>query len=166
MTYYIIFLAILSRLAKNIFTSFIPNMNITINSFRPINKVVFHTKPQSKSEEIKSDNFACYSSVLAQQNKALISFQGYYGDQQPVKKLYWNLTGQNRTYVDEWTQNRLWKCGSKAWINAYPDELLKRSAGETINSILTITGQSEIPANVQPPNIRGDSWGRYAGISL
>lgn len=149
-------------MAKNILTGFIPSMNITINSFRPTNNVVFHTKPQIKPDRKQSGNFACHNNALAQQNKALISFQGYYGDQQPVKKLYWHLTGQNRTYFDEWTQNRLWRCGSKAWVNAYPDELLKRSAGETINSILTITGQSEIPTNVQPPNIRGDSWGRYA----
>ena len=137
-------------------------MNITINSFRPTNNVVFHTKPQSKPDKTQSGDFACYSRALAQQNKALITFKGYYGDQQPVKKLYWNLTGQNQTYYDQWTQERLWRCGAKSWVNAYPDELLKRSAGETINSILTITGKHEIPSYIPAPNIRGDSWGRYA----
>ncbi|MBQ8168592.1 hypothetical protein IJZ97_04160, partial [bacterium] len=136
-------------------------MDITVNSFRPNKMVTFYSKPQVRSE-FKSGNFASFNNAITAQNKALISFKGYYGDPQPIKKLYWNLTGQNQIYNDQWTNENLWICGNKRWIKAYPNDLLKRSASETINSIMTLTNKNEVPSYIPSPSIRGDCWGRYA----
>lgn len=135
-------------------------MNITISPFKPFRNPGFD-KPQSK-RQFKSGNFECYNNALAIQNRALINFKGYYGDNQPVKKLYWLLSGQNIPKQDDWTNNHIWEYGSKRWINAYPDELLKRSPADTINSIMTLTGKKQIPSYIPSPDIRGDKWGRYA----
>ena len=89
-------------------------------------------------------------------------FRGYYGDKQPVKKMYWHLTGQSKTYQDMWTKDNLWQCNGKNWINSSPDIILKRNAGETINSILTIACKNDIPSYIPTPQVMGDNWGRYA----
>lgn len=103
-----------------------------------------------------------YTNQLALQNKSFINFKGYYGDKQPVKKLYWLVSGNSRPQHDNWTDNHIWEYGDKRWINAYPNELLKRTPSETINSIMTLTGHNTIPSYIPSPNIRGDKWGRYA----
>ena len=91
-----------------------------------------------------------------------ISFGGYYGDIQPIKKMYWLVSGQNEPNYDKWTTDNAWYCGSKRWVCAPPNEVLKRSFADTINSVMTLTNQSRIPDNIQSPNIRGDNWGRHA----
>lgn len=91
-----------------------------------------------------------------------VSFSGYYGDSQPVKKLYWLVSGKNNIDYDYWAQDHMWQAGAKRWLYANPNDLLKRTPTETINTIMTLTNQSEIPANVVSPQIRGDKWGRYA----
>lgn len=91
-----------------------------------------------------------------------IPFTGYYGDNQPVKKLYWITSRQNIPKHDNWTDNHIYEYGHKKWINAYPNEILKRSPQDTINSIMTITGKKRIPDYIPSPDIGGDTWGRYA----
>ena len=97
-----------------------------------------------------------------QLSKDTVSFTGYYGDGQPVKKLYWLVSGKNNPDYDFWAESHMWQAGDKRWLYAYPNDLLKRTPTETINTIMTLTGQGQIPANVVSPQIRGDRWGRYA----
>ena len=90
------------------------------------------------------------------------NFTGYYGDNQPVKKLYWITSRNNIPKHDNWTDNHIYEYGYKKWINAYPNEVLKRTPEDTINSIMTLTGKKRIPDNIPSPNIGGDTWGRHA----
>ena len=73
-------------------------------------------------------------------NRSLISFKGYYGDSQPLKKLFWISTGRNDVYEDNWTKEHLYQVGNKKWVNnQYPG----------------------IPPYIPSPNF-GDKWGRQA----
>ena len=89
-------------------------------------------------------------------------FTGYYGDNQPVKKLYWITSRNNIPKHDNWCKNHIYECGYKKWINAYPDEVLKRTPNETIDTIMTLTGKKRIPDYIPSPYINGDNWGRSA----
>jgi hypothetical protein len=94
-----------------------------------------------------------------------IPFTGYYGDTQPLKKLFWISTGRNDVYEDEWTKERIYSSGFHKWVNARPPELLVRTPEQVIQSACTITKPDlhypEIPAYIPSPNY-GDKWGRYA----
>lgn len=80
--------------------------------------------PSSKNKNIKSsmpaatknnvsNSFAMFDANRAALNKSLISFKGYYGDSQPLKKLFWISTGRNDVYEDNWTNNHLYQVGTK-----------------------------------------------------
>ena len=42
-----------------------------------------------------------------------IPFTGYYGDSQPVKKLYWVTSNNNLPKHDDWTDNHIYEYGYK-----------------------------------------------------
>ena len=118
----------------------------------------------SISPSIKN-NFALFDMNRAMLNKSLISFKGYYGDQQPLKKLFWISTGRNDVYEDNWTKDHLYQVGIKKWVNAHPAELLRHTTEQTIQSLCTITKPDfqypGIPPYIPSPNF-GDKWGRRA----
>ena len=137
---------------------------VTQNGFlqnKTKNKISNETcnKNVSSLESRKFDNY------IAMLNKSQISFKGYYGDPQPAKKLFWNLTGRNEVYEDNWTNEHLYQVGYKKWVNASPNELLKRTPEQAMQSILTLTKPDNqypgIPPCIYPPNY-GDKWGRHA----
>lgn len=94
-----------------------------------------------------------------------LSFTGYYGDPQPLRKLFWITAQRNSIYEDEWTKKHLYSTGYHKWVNAPPNELLKRTPEETIQSICTITKKPQhypqIPGYIPTPQY-GDKWGRHA----
>ena len=112
--------------------------------------------------KISPNFYTCSKPVIQKSYYASPNFKGYYGDTQPVKKLYWITSHNNIPQHDFWTDNHIYEYGYKKWINAYPNEVLKRTPAETINSIMTLCGKSRIPDYISTPNIRGDNWGRYA----
>lgn len=118
----------------------------------------------SISPSIKN-NFALFDMNRAMLNKSLISFKGYYGDQQPLKKLFWISTGRNDVYEDNWTKDHLYQVGIKKWVNAHPAELLRHNTEQTIQSLCTLTKPDfqypDIPPYIPSPNF-GDKWGRRA----
>ena len=84
------------------------------------------------------NNFELFDLQKSNLNKSLISFKGYYGDQQPLKKLFWISTGRNDVYEDNWAKSHLYQVGRKKWINARPSELLRLTPERTIQSLCTI----------------------------
>lgn len=118
----------------------------------------------SVSPSIKN-NFALFDMNRAMLNKSLISFKGYYGDPQPLKKLFWISTGRNDVYEDNWTKDHLYQVGIKKWVNAHPAELLRHTTEQTIQSLCTLTKPDfqypGIPPYIPSPNF-GDKWGRRA----
>lgn len=98
-------------------------------------------------------------------NKLFISFKGYYGDPQPLKKLFWISTGRNDIYEDNWAKNHLYQVNGKKWVNAYPNELLKLTPERTIQTLCTLVKPDNqypgIPPYIPSPNF-GDKWGRHA----
>ncbi len=101
-----------------------------------------------------------YPIFYAQYLTKPLSFKGYYGDEQPAKKLYWNICHQN-TPNPKIPANIIEQNGKRR-INDYPDTILKRSAKDTIDIIMKLTGNSQIPSYIPTPYICGDNWGRYA----
>ncbi len=106
--------------------------------------------------------------IFSNYNKAFINFKGYYGDQQPAKKLFWILKGNNDVYEDNETKAQLYRGGNtgwKKWVNTSPEDLLKRSPMDAIQSICTLNKQPScypgIPSYIPTPNY-GDKWGRRA----
>lgn len=132
----------------------------SVNSFKyPANQA----SARGNSPELRySRSFHNSANIMSVQNGVFISFRGYYGDKQPVKKLYWLTSGQNIPQIDNWTNQHIYEYGCKKWVNACPNELLKRTPAETINSVMTLTNQKYIPDFITAPNIRGNNWGRYA----
>ena len=127
----------------------------------------------SAKENSNKNNFA-ESSVISKPitmssgvyGKALVNFTGYYGDQQPAKKLFWILTGRNAIYEDAETNNNLYPhCGWRKWVQTRPEDLLKRTPEQAIQSICTIIKPANqypgIPDYIPTPNY-GDKWGRRA----
>lgn len=111
-----------------------------------------------------------YCNVLSQTEPLknypqFISFRGYYGDRQPLKKLFWILTRRNDIYEDDWTNNHLYVAGDKKWVNARPEELLSRTPEQTVQSVCTLVKPSMqfpgIPSYIPSPDY-GDKWGRFA----
>lgn len=93
-----------------------------------------------------------------------ISFKGYYGDEQPLKKLFWISTGRNKVYADNWTNEHIYTAQSKKWVNARPEELLRRTPENTIQSLCTVVSDSSnphIPSYIPSPDF-GNNWGRHA----
>ncbi|MBE7711653.1 MAG: hypothetical protein E7Z92_05890 [Cyanobacteria bacterium SIG31] len=137
-------------------------MQLTINKISPTKGYSLSSQKKNTSEVSTSTNSSSRSSSIYYN---ILSFKGYYGDKQPVKKLFYHLTGRNRVYEDKWTQTKLVQAGIKKWVNAHPIELIKRSAEQAIQSICTITkpnkSSPKIPAKIQTPNF-GNNWGRNA----
>lgn len=139
-----------------------------------VSDIKFHTKNRKQADykpmpTVKAvpvqNNFIAYDNAISNINRAKISFGGYYGDWQPAKKLFYNLTGRNDIYEDNWTKEHLMYADGKKWVNAPPNELLKRTPEQAIQSICTITKPDNqypgIPPYIPSPNY-GDKWGRFA----
>lgn len=123
-------------------------------------------KPMPVKRPVSQKNdFVTYDTAISNINRAKIAFGGYYGDWQPAKKLFYNLTGRNDIYEDNWTKEHLMYADGKKWVNAPPNELLKRTPEQVIQSICTITKPDNqypgIPPYIPSPNY-GDKWGRFA----
>ena len=100
--------------------------------------------------------------TLAAYNAASVKFKGYYGNQQPAKKLFWILTGRNEIYRDNETDYNTYHTGTnKKWVTINPENLLKRTPEQAIQSICTLNNHLEIPGYVLSPNY-GTKWGRRA----
>lgn len=100
--------------------------------------------------------------TLAAYNAASVKFKGYYGNQQPAKKLFWILTGRNEIYRDNETDYNTYHTGTnKKWVTINPEDLLKRTPEQAIQSICTLNNHLEIPGYVLSPNY-GTRWGRRA----
>lgn len=124
-------------------------------------KFVFENKTFSTPNYDKS-----FLAVHNLQNlKTTPSFTGYYGDPQPLKKLFWICTNRNDVYEDERSKEAIYSSGYQKWVNINPAELLKRTPEQAVQSACTITkrelGYPEIPDNIGTPNW-GDKWGRKA----
>lgn len=122
----------------------------------------------AKTPAYHNNNFAMFDTNQAMLNKLLlnkISFKGYYGDPQPLKKLFWIATNRNDIYEDNWTKEHIYQVGRKKWVNAHPAELLKRTPEQVIQSLCTITKPDMqypgIPPYIPSPDF-GDKWGRRA----
>ncbi len=139
-----------------------------------VSDIKFHTNNRKQADykpmpTVKAvpvqNNFIAYDNAISNINRAKISFGGYYGDWQPAKKLFYNLTGRNDIYEDNWTKEHLMYADGKKWVNAPPNELLKRTPEQAIQSICTITKPDNqypgIPPYIPSPNY-GDKWGRFA----
>ena len=120
---------------------------------------------EDTANSVNKNTYFRHAGAIASANKAMINFKGYYGDWQPAKKLFWNLTGRNDIYEDNWTHEHIYTVGNKKWVNAYPNDLLKRSPEQAIQSICTLTKPNNqypgIPSYIPSPNY-GDKWGRRA----
>jgi len=97
--------------------------------------------------------------------KNSLPFTGYYGDPQPLKKLFWICCGRNDIYEDDWTNQHLYIAGRYRWVNAWPTDLLKRTPEQVIQSVCTLTKPHQqypgIPPYIPSPDY-GDKWGRFA----
>lgn len=124
-----------------------------------------HEKTALPHKKQGGNSFAVFDNNRALVNRAMlnrISFKGYEGDTQPVKKLFWHLTNRDEVYTDNWTNEHLYQVGRKKWVNAPVQELMRRSPEQAIQSICTLTQPyPHIPSNIESPRI-GDKWGRRA----
>ncbi len=115
-----------------------------------------------KSDNSKRTFFVSTCDFLKSQN---VPFKGYYGDPQPLKKLFWHCAGRNEVYEDNWTNQHLYTVNNYKWVNASPSDLLKRTPEQTIQSLCTLTKPTMqypgIPQYIPTPDY-GDKWGRYA----
>ena len=129
----------------------IQNTNITKNK----------PKKELNQQNARSYNESGLNNIAAY-NKANITFKGYYGDQQPAKKLFWILTGRNNICKDDETDYHTYHTLSgKKWVTINPEDLLKRSPEQAIQSICTLNNYYDIPSYILSPNY-GDKWGRRA----
>lgn len=138
-----------------------------INPANHNRKIDFHPKAESKTR-IKpyiNNNLAQFDAYKAMLNNSLVSFKGYHGDKQPLKKLFWITTGRNDVYEDNWTNEHLYQVGTKKWVNAHPAELLRHTPEQTVQSLCTLIKPNNqypgIPSYIPSPNF-GDKWGRHA----
>lgn len=149
-------------------------MSLLINTINPTcsgiksNFRIDKGKSESPKKHVTQNNIAAFNLFQMNQamlNKLHISFKGYYGDQQPLKKLFYNVTGRNDVYEDNWTKEHLYQVGTKKWVNAHPSELLKRTPEQVLQCLCTLTKPDcqypGIPPYIPSPNF-GDKWGRRA----
>ena len=130
------------------------NINI---SPKPLNQ-----KQQLKTNTQKKQHYSNGLENMAVYNRAKINFKGYYGDHQPAKKLFWLLTGRNYIHRDNETDINTYHTGTnKKWVVTNPEDLLKRSPEQAIQSICTLNNHLEIPSLVMSPDY-GNKWGRRA----
>lgn len=137
------------------------------NYYMPLAKKAFD-KNMSNPIVTQKKTQASAMELSANYNKPLVNFKGYYGDKQPAKKLFWILKGNNHVYEDNETHKTLYRNGNtgwKKWVAEKPENLLKRTPLDAIQSICTLTKKQqhypEIPDYIPTPNY-GDKWGRRA----
>lgn len=110
-------------------------------------------------------NFGDSHLLINKKEPVKFSFTGYYGDPQPLKKLFWISTNRNDVYEDNWTNEHIYRAGMTKWVNASPTQLLTRTPEQVIQSICTLTKPDSqypgIPSYIPSPNY-GDKWGRHA----
>ena len=127
-------------------------------------KSTYSSKVQTSKNQQESVNTYSQTGIenLAAYNKAGINFKGYYGDQQPAKKLFWILTGRNNICKDNETEQNMYRTvNGKNWVTTNPENLLKRNPEQAIQSICTLNNYYEIPSYILSPDY-GDKWGRRA----
>ena len=127
-------------------------------------KSTYSNKVQTSKNQQESVNTYSQTGIenLAAYNKAGINFKGYYGDQQPAKKLFWILTGRNNICKDNETEQNMYRTvNGKNWVTTNPENLLKRNPEQAIQSICTLNNHYEIPSYILSPDY-GDKWGRRA----
>ena len=133
-----------------------PNNSVNRNSYQ--NSPTNQHKQLSEVTSFDGDGLT----NMAVYNRANISFRGYYGDRQPAKKLFWILTGRNNICKDNETDTHTYcTSGGKKWSTLNPEDLLKRTPEQAIQSICTLNENYELPSYVLSPNY-GDKWGRRA----
>ena len=126
------------------------------------NSSVKPVKQNNVASECKCDNSQSGMSALGVYNRGLVNFKGYYGDHQPAKKLFWILTGRNHIHRDNETDMRTYHTGTnKKWVTTSPEDLLKRTPEQAIQSICTLNDSLYIPDYVLSPDY-GSKWGRRA----
>lgn len=137
-------------------------MKINLNSQIGLNNYsTNNNKPCQKQDNQRSYSASGLNNI-AVYNKANINFKGYYGDQQPAKKLFWILTGRNEIYKDDETERNAYRTSSgKSWSTMNPEDLLKRTPEQAIQSICTLNNNYEIPSYILSPDY-GNKWGRRA----
>ena len=138
--------------------------NCDIN--RGINRISTGNNSLKQTDDNRLNSQKSYSSTglegMAVYNRANINFKGYYGDKQPAKKLFWILTGRNEIYQDNITSENTYNTPSgKCWSTLNPEDLLKRTPEQAIQSICTLNDNYEIPSYILSPDY-GDNWGRRA----
>lgn len=107
-------------------------------------------------DESGLDNIAAY-------NKAAISFKGYYGDPEPANKLFWILTGRNHVYADDMTNANLYgNLSERKWVKTNPEDLLKRTPEQAIQSICTVADNFDLNPHRRVLLDYGEKWGRRA----
>ena len=142
-------------------------MKIELNNvrFTPVRYVSRKRTDSVVGGAQNDNNFDNYDKSITQINKSRINFRGYYGDIQPVKKMFYIMSGKNAVYEDTWTHSHIYQAGMKKWVNAHPIELLKRTPEQAIQSICTLIKPDNqypgIPSFIPSPNF-GDKWGRHA----
>lgn len=95
-------------------------------------------------------------------NSSRLTFNGYYGDKQPAKKLFWIVSGRNNICRDDETERNAWRInGEKKWLPMLPADLLNKTPEQAIQSICTLNDTYYIPDYILSPNY-GDNWGRRA----
>lgn len=146
------------------------NVSLDINRIGKNNRSAFLNKKKlaltMPTNFVVQNKFELFDKQTALLNKSsLIAFKGYYGDSQPLKKLFWNCTNRNDVYEDDWAKSRIYDVNGKKWLNARPRELLRLSPERTIQSLCTIIKPNDqypgIPPYIPTPNF-GDKWGRHA----
>ena len=160
-------------------------MKFTVNSINPRAYTGLNTKNTKQQPEqeksiatarggrdcseptVKSEFFGKGFIELHNLNKKVypLSFMGYYGDPQPLKKLFWICTNRNDVYEDNYTKEHMFSAGYQKWVNAPANDLLKRTVEQAIQSACTITkpdlGYPGIPDRIPSPDW-GNKWGRRA----
>ena len=145
-------------------------MKILINQFSNKSNYKLSTQKEKKTSFattpiVKENKFSAYDKQISELNKLNVNFKGYYGDPQPVKKLFYIVSGKNEVFEDMWTHAHTFRAGLKKWVNAHPIELMKRTPEQAIQSICTLIKPDNqypgIPPYIPSPNF-GDKWGRHA----
>lgn len=129
-------------------------------------------KPDNIPMPALKNKFALFDMNKSLINKLNISFKGYDGDPQPLKKMFWNLTGRDSVYTDNWTNEHLYQVGNKKWVNAPVKDLLKRTPEQVLQSLCTLIKPDNqypgFPSYIPSPRygtnrgLEPDKWGRHA----
>lgn len=96
-----------------------------------------------------------------------ISFKGHLGDDNPVKKMLYILTGSrdgNVLFNSKFALDHLFmgrdNARHKRWVNAHPSELLREPLTDSVMSLTTLM-QKDFYNGIYSPDY-GNNWGRRA----